>query len=75
VNALPASELGNLCVPGYPLVVMYDPNDPERSRLHESDPDPVVAATLLAFGSGMLLLIYCVKGYPAWKERRRSLHG
>lgn len=74
-NALPPGEFARLIEPGHELVVLYDPDNPERSRLHDSDPDPVVTSTLLAFGGGLVFLIYCVKVYPAWKARQRLRHG
>jgi hypothetical protein len=74
-NALPQEQLGVLCNKGYILVVMYDPRDPSQSRLHDSDPGPVVASTLLAFAGAGLLVFYCVKVYPAWKSRHQHRHG
>ena len=74
-NALTSDRIAELKTIGYPLTVLFDPRNPERSDLHNSEPDRLLLYRLLTFAAGVLLLVYCAKVYPAWKERQRRRIG
>ena len=74
-NALPDGQIEKLRTKAYPLVVHYNPQNPSQSRLHNPDPDALMLYTLLAFGSGIALIVYGVRLYPAWKRRRSHAFG
>jgi len=63
-NALPAQAVHRAAEPGHRLVVLYNPNRPSISRLHDR---PAGAASAFAWltGAGVLIsLVYFVYLYP-----------
>lgn len=70
-NALSAERLQELERPGHPLTVYFDVNSPSTSRIHDT-PYNVGRVYGAAFGAGVVLLVlYAVRVYPAWKRRQR----
>lgn len=69
-NALPEGNIEVLKQPNYPLIVMFDPHDPSKSRLHNPDSDRQITWVILTFGAGVALAFYLIRIYPAWRERR-----
>jgi len=67
-NALPIGRLDELKQAGYPLTVLYDPQNPSSSRLHETGKDRQLYYGILAPVMLVLALAYCLKGYPAWRR-------
>ena len=74
-NALPDGHVEVLRTKDYPLTVLYDPEDPSRSRLHDAASGEQLLFTILTFASGICLTVYCVRVYPVWKSRQRRAFG
>lgn len=68
-NALPPEEWGHLAQPGYPLVVLYDPEFPARNSIHATQNRYPVWWFRLSLGV-CILVLWCVFAvYPRWKTR------
>ncbi|MBI5093355.1 MAG: DUF3592 domain-containing protein [Candidatus Hydrogenedentes bacterium] len=72
-NALPPGRFDELRDSGYPLVVLYDPNNPSQSVIHSA---AVSHQLLYKWLFGFLFAVtvyYVVRIYPAWKRASPTL--
>ena len=68
-NALPPEAWDRLQQPGYPLMVLYDPEAPERNSLHATQNHFPAWWFRLSLGA-CILVLWCVFAiYPRWKTR------
>ena len=68
-NALPGDQLEPLCTQGRPLVVLYDPANPDESHLHPPEETGTVLYGGMALSSCAIAMAYCALFYPAWRFR------
>ncbi len=69
-NALPESDWPRLAEAGFPLVVLYDPESPERNSLHVTQNQYPVWWLRLSITVSVLVLWGLFALYPRWKARR-----
>lgn len=72
-NALTADQLQNLETPEYPLVVLYDPDDPSSSIIHTANAGDLLVYKWLFGGIFVAAVYYIIRVYPAWKNASPSL--
>lgn len=68
-NALLPEERRLLEESGFPLVVMYDPDEPARSRLHDPPGERRILLGVASVVAFLAAAVYFVRIYPAWKFR------
>ena len=68
-NALPEAEWPRLEEPGFPLVVLYDPEFPGRNSLHATQNHYPVWWLRLSIAVSVLVLWCLFALYPRWKAR------
>lgn len=69
-NALPADRLNMLTVPNQPLTVLYDPRNPEDSRLHATDDVRKTIYLWTFFTALVVSLYYFLRVYPRLRGAR-----
>ncbi|MBX7258281.1 MAG: DUF3592 domain-containing protein [Candidatus Hydrogenedentes bacterium] len=67
-NALPPDRLEEITKPGHPLVVAYDPANPQRSVLHPLLEESQLKYFLLSVAGLLVGGAYCLIIYPAWRN-------
>ena len=72
-NALPQNKLDDLRTKDYPLVVLYDPADPRKSRLHYPNTGPHTMYGVVALAAALGAVVYLAAGYPMWKEKQHAV--
>ncbi|GMV99251.1 MAG: hypothetical protein AMXMBFR84_03900 [Candidatus Hydrogenedentota bacterium] len=68
-NALLPADLKYLAQPGYTLVVLYDPANPDESRLHYLGNEESMPYALLSIAGFIVAGAYCLFVYPAWRSQ------
>ncbi|NIA15765.1 MAG: DUF3592 domain-containing protein [Nitrospiraceae bacterium] len=71
-NALPQNKLDLLRTENYPLVVLYDPADPSKSRLHYPGAVPHTMYGVVALTAALGVVLYLATGYPMWKKKQHA---
>ncbi len=69
-NALPEADWPRLSEAGFPLVVLYDPEFPERNSLHVTQNQYPVWWLRLSIAVSILVLWSLFALYPRWKARQ-----
>lgn len=69
-NALAEQDLPLLQQKGYPLVVLYDPSHPAKSRLHTPPSGRALAFSVLAAVFAVLAAVYLIRVYPRIRHLR-----